>query len=153
MKGISIIINVLLLISSIRSENSFSKAWETICKINACEPTLQDCISDGCFGKASCRSCVETYHTTCSRCVDDIYDETTQITLPDNRKTIICDVSNQLHRTVCNFYCRTLYKPNYKCEIISDIPVCNCIDIATTTTTTTTKKPDYPSKFFIYFLV
>ena len=138
------------MISLIRNENDLtSKAWQSICKINSCESTLQECINDGCFGKISCKSCVEDYHTTCGRCVDDIYDEAAQITLPDNRKTIICDINNQLHTTVCNFFCRSLFKLNYKCEIISDMPVCNCIDASTTTTstmtTTTTKKPDNPS--------
>jgi hypothetical protein len=144
------IINFFLLINSIRNEDNSNKNWEFICKINSCESTLQDCIRGGCLGKPNCKSCVESYHTTCGRCVDDIYDETTQITLPDNTKTIICDLNNNLHSTVCNFYCRSFYKPNYKCEIISDIPVCNCIDTTTTsTTTTTTKKPNYPSNNLI----
>ena len=151
MKLISILlINLFLMISSIRNENDLSKAWQSICKINSCESTLQECINDGCFGKVSCKSCVEDYLPSCSRCVDDIYDEAAQITLPDNRKTIICDISNQLHTTVCNFFCRSLFKLNYKCEIISDMPVCNCMDASTTTTstmtTTTTKNPDNPSK-------
>ena len=154
-----IIINFLLLINSTRNEANLatSKSWESICKIQSCESTLEQCIQSGCLGKTSCKSCVETYHTSCSRCVDDIYDETTQVTLPDNHKTIICDANNQLHTTVCNFYCRSLLKPNYKCEIISDIPVCNCIDMisSTTTSTSTTKKPDYPSKifFFAFFIL
>jgi hypothetical protein len=121
--------------------------------INSCETTLQQCISIGCFGKANCKSCVEDFSPSCSRCVDDIFDETAQITLPDNRKTIICDANNQLHTTVCNFFCRSLFITNYKCEILSDLPVCNCKEIATsppttrTTTTTTTKIPvTYPSK-------
>ena len=158
MKLISILlINLFLMISSIKNEPSnLNKAWQSICKINSCEPTLNECISDGCFGKASCKSCVEDYLPSCSRCVDDIYDETTQVTLPDNRKTIICDISNQLHTTVCNFFCRSLFKLNYKCEIISDMPVCNCMDTTTptstnttttlsTSSTTTTKRPDNPS--------
>ena len=62
------------MISSIRNENDLSKAWQIICQINSCESNLQDCINDGCFGKVGCKSCVEIYHTTCGRCVDDIYD-------------------------------------------------------------------------------
>jgi hypothetical protein len=140
------LINFFLLINSIRNENDFNKAWQSICKINSCESTLKECVSDGCFGKANCKSCVEDYLPTCSRCVDDIYDESTQITLPDNRKTIICDINNSLHTAVCNFFCRSLLKPNYKCEIVSDIPVCNCFDTATSTTSTTTKiHATYPS--------
>ena len=162
MKTISLVLmNLLVLVSSTRSKYDLNKSWPVVCKINACEPTLKECISDGCLGKALCKSCVEEYHTTCGRCVDDIYDETTQITLPDNRKTIICDMSNQLHTTVCNFFCRSLFKLNYKCEIISDMPVCNCMDAAitttsttsttptTTTSTTTTKKPDNPSNMLL----
>ena len=151
MKPISILlINLFLLISSIRSEyDKLEKSWPVVCTVYSCESTLQQCISVGCLGKAFCKSCVEEYHTTCGRCVDDIYDETAQITLPDNRKTIICDMNNQLHTTVCNFFCRSLFKLNYKCEIISDVPVCNCMDTTTPTTTTaastTTKKPDNPS--------
>ena len=149
-KFVLIIINFLVLINSTKNENNLatSKSWESICKIQSCESTLEQCILSGCLGKTSCKTCVETYHTSCSRCVDDIYDETTQVTLPDSHKTIICDANNQLHTIVCNFYCRSLYKPDYKCEIISDIPVCNCIDMisSTTTTSTTTKKPNYPSK-------
>ena len=158
-----LIINLFLMINSIRNENDFNKAWQSICTLYSCESTLQQCINVGCFGKANCKSCVEDYPTTCSKCVDDIYDESTQITLPDNRKTIICDINNQLHRTVCNFFCRSLFKPNHKCDIISDMPVCNCIDLTTpitTSTTTTTatptvtttvssttthKNPEYPS--------
>ena len=161
MKLISILlINLFLMMSSIRNENNFSKAWQSICKINSCEPTLQECINDGCFGKVNCKSCVEDYHTTCGRCVDDIYDEAAQITLPDNRKTIICDINNQLHITVCNFFCRSLFKLNYKCEIISDMPVCNCMDTTATSTTTTTttfpttlttttKNPNNPSNLLL----
>ena len=155
MKLISILlINLFLMLSSIRSEYDLGlifKGWETTCKIiTSCESTLNQCIENSCLGKTSCRSCVETYLTSCLRCVDEIYDETTQITLPDNRKTIICDMNNQLHTTVCNFYCRSLFKLNYKCEIISDMPVCNCIDTTTltpttssmtSTTITTTKTP------------
>jgi hypothetical protein len=145
------------MISSIRNENDPSKAWQSICTINSCQSTLEICINAACFGKANCKSCVEDYQSTCVRCVDDIYDETAQITLPDNRKTIICDMNNQLHTTVCNFYCRSLFIPKYKCEIINDIPVCNCGDTTTpapttttrltTTTPTTTKGPQYPSNF------
>ena len=131
-----------------RNESGLNKAWQSICKISSCEPLLQECISDGCFGKANCKSCVDDYEPSCSRCVDDIFDETAQISLPDSHKTIICDANNQLHTTVCNFYCRSLLKPNYKCEIISDITVCSCIDIMpSTTTASTTKKPDFPSNF------
>ena len=142
------------MISSIKNEpSSLNKAWQSVCTIYSCESTLQQCINVGCLGKANCKSCVEDYPTTCSKCVDDIYDETTQVTLPDNRKTIICDMNNQLHTTVCNFFCRSLFKPNYKCEVISDIPVCNCLDIATssttTSTTTTTKKPENPSNMIL----
>ena len=146
---IVLLINLFLLISSLRSEPSnLNKSWQAVCTINSCESTLQQCIGVGCLGKVSCKSCVDVYHTTCGRCVDDIYDESTQITLPDNRKTIICDINNQLHTTVCNFFCRSLFKLNYKCEIISDMPVCNCMDTTTPTTTatsTTTKKPENPS--------
>ena len=151
---IVLIINVFLMINSIRNETYFDKAWQAICKVSSCEPHLQECINDGCFGKPNCKSCVDVYSSNCSRCVDEIYDETAQITLPDNRKTIICDMNNQLHTTVCNFFCRSLVKPNYKCEIISDIPVCNCIDstsspastTSTPSTTITTKSPiTYPS--------
>ena len=163
MKLMSILlINLFLIINSIRSEYDLDKSWQAVCAISSCQSTLQQCINDGCLGKALCKNCVNEYHTTCGRCVDDIYDETTQITLPNNRKTIICDMNNQLHITVCNFFCRSLFKPNYKCEVISDMPVCNCMDTTTPTTssttsttttlsttlTTTTKKPDYPSKFF-----
>ena len=149
MKMTSILfINLFLMISSIRNENDFYlsfKSWETTCKIISCEASLNQCIENSCLGKTNCRSCVDTYFTSCSRCVDDIYDETTLITLPDNTKTIICDIKNQLHTTVCNFFCRSLFKLNYKCEIISDMPVCNCMDITTSTFTTTTNKPEYPS--------
>ena len=159
MKLISILlINLFLVMSSIRSEYDLNKSWPVVCVINSCESTLQQCIDGGCLGKALCKSCVNEYHTTCGRCVDDIYDETTQVTLPDNTKTIICDMNNQLHKTVCNFFCRSSFKLNYKCEIINDMPLCNCMDKTTTITststttiipttfTTTTKKPDNPSK-------
>ena len=133
------LINLFLLVSPIRSQSYF-KAWQSICSIYSCEAHLQQCISLGCFGKANCKSCVEDFSSTCSRCVDDIFDETAQITLPDSTKTIICNANNQLHSTVCNFYCRSLYKINYKCEIVSDFPVCNCNPIAPTTTTTPYKQ-------------
>ena len=161
MKLISILlINIFLMINSIRNENELlNKAWGSVCKINFCGAALEECIDKDCLGKVNCKACVESYRKTCSICVDEIYDETAQITLPDQRKTIICDLNNQLHVTVCDFYCRSLFKQNYKCEIISNIPVCNCIDIATSTTTapstttttflfTTTKKPDHQSNTF-----
>ena len=131
---------MILIIGSKRSENNFYKAWQSLCAINSCESTLQECINHACFGKANCKSCVEDYKPTCSKCVDDIYDETAQFQLPgSNIKTIVCDSKSQMHTTVCNFFCRSLFKPNFKCEVISDFPVCNCIDSFTTTTTTTTK--------------
>lgn len=148
MKQLSIIA-LFLMISSVRNENYFktSKAWQSICKINSCEATLTDCINHSCFGKENCRSCVEDYLPSCTRCVDDIYDATALITLPDNRKTIICDMMNQLHLTVCNFFCRSSYKPNFKCEIINDFPVCNCIE--SIITVTEILKPDNPSNQFL----
>ena len=136
-----LLIDLILMISSIKNENDLNKSWPISCVVYSCESTLHQCISDGCFGKANCKNCVEYYHTTCGRCVNDIYDETTQITLPDNRKTIICDINNQLHTTVCDFFCRSLFKLYYICEIIINMPVCNCMDTSSTTTTTT-KKPD-----------
>ena len=150
MKLISILlISLFLLINSVRNENDLNKTWMVVCNINSCESTLQRCINDGCVGKVSCKSCVDNYLPTCSRCVDDIYDETTQITLADNRKTIICDLNNQLHKTVCNFFCRSLFKIDYRCEIISDMPLCNCIDISVSTTT---KIPvTYPSNIYFYY--
>jgi hypothetical protein len=138
-----ILLNVLLMINSISNESGLNKAWESICKINSCEPTLQECISDGCFGKTNCQSCVKDYNTNCSRCVEDIFHETAEIILPGNRKTIACNSHNQLHTAVCNFYCRSLSKSNYKCEIISDFHVCDCFETTkfTTVTTTTTTTP------------
>ena len=151
MKSLKILRVILffLMINKIRNE-SLSKNWQTICKIYSCEATIEKCIENGCLGKASCKSCVETYQSACSRCVDDIYDESTQIALPDNNKKLICDVTNKFHLTVCNFYCRSLFKIYFKCEIMSDIPVCDCKDgqdvsTTTSTTTTTTNEPDYPS--------
>jgi hypothetical protein len=168
MKQLSVLlINALLLISSIRNENNFDKAWQSICTINSCESTLKQCISIGCFGKANCKGCVEDFLPTCSRCVDAIFDETAQITLPDNRKAIACDSHNQLHTTVCNFYCTSLSKSNYKCEVIGGFPVCDCFETAkstavitttsttptTTTTTPTITTPLYPiSKNFLIIL-
>ena len=141
-------INLFLLINSVRNENDLNKTWMVVCNINSCESTLQRCINDGCVGKLSCKSCVENYLPSCSRCVDDIYDETTQITLSDNRKTILCIPESQLHLTVCNFFCRSLFNQDYKCEYISDlfVPICNCIDKVVSTTT---KIPvTYPSNVF-----
>jgi hypothetical protein len=140
-----LLINLFFMLSSIRSEYDLNKSWPISCVIYSCESTLHQCMNDGCFGKLSCNSCIETYLASCSRCVDDIYDEAAQITLPDNRKTIICDINNQLHTTVCNFFCRSLFQLYYICEIITNMPVCICMD----TTTTTTKKPDNPSKCFL----
>ena len=129
-------------ISSLRSRTSFNKAWQSQCLINSCEPTLQECISHACFGKANCKSCVEDYKPTCSKCVDDIFDETAQIQLPGiNSNTIICDSNNQMHTTVCNFFCRSLFKPFYKCEVLNSLPVCTCMDTLPTTTTTPTTTP------------
>lgn len=138
------LISLFLVISSIRSEYELTKAWQSICLINSCEATLQECINHSCFGKTNCKSCVEDYKPTCSKCVDDIFDVTAQIQLPGNINTIICDKNSQLHTTVCNFYCRGLFKPVSECEILNDFPVCNCVDSFTTTTTaptTTTAAP------------
>ena len=147
MKQVILLVSFFLLINSIKNENDLTsnKGWETVCHESSCKSTLEQCIQNGCLGKASCKSCVEYYLSTCSKCVDDIYDESTQITLGNNNKTIICDANNQLHTTVCNFYCRSLFKPNFKCEVISNIPVCNCIDLTTTTSTTTTTATRFPT--------
>lgn len=129
------IIFLFLLINLIKSEFfSLNKNWDTTCRFlsiffySECERTLERCIIgiNGCLGTENCRSCVEASQSSCKRCIDDIFDETTQITLPDNKKTIICDMNNKLHTTVCNFYCRSLNFTNYKCEILNDLPICNC---------------------------
>ena len=141
MKQLSIFwLSLFLMIGSIRSENLTSKAWQSICKLSSCEPTLKECINQSCFGKENCRSCVEDYSANCLRCVDDIHDPTALITLPDNRKTIVCDMNNELHLTVCNFFCRSSYKPSSKCEIKFDVPVCSCMD--STISLTTTRGPN-----------
>ena len=115
-------------------------------------------LSNACFGKANCKSCVEDYKPSCLKCVDDIYDETAQIQSPStNTNTIICDNNNQMHSTVCNFFCRSLFKPFYKCEVINSFPLCTCMDTVpttpTTTTTTTTTTTSFIPGLFVFGLI
>jgi WD40 repeat protein len=114
---------------------TLSHEWEQICEI--CQETLEQCIENDCLGEEECQDCIIENSLNCVSCFAEIFDESAQITLPDDSRTIICDADNELHVTVCNFFCRSLFKPNYKCEILNDVPVCNCLDKTTSLTVTT----------------
>ena len=114
-----------------------SPKWEKSCQ--KCHRPLENCKDLNWLGKNACNKCIIIANSfDCDSCLTEIFQESSIITLPNKRKTIICDKNNQLHTTVCNFYCRSLFKPNYKCEIVSNMPVCNCMHTTTPTTTTTT---------------
>jgi len=102
------------------------EGWEMICEMNSCQLILEECTNKGCLGKEGCKSCVESYQTTCLSCVLQIYDQTALVTLENDESTIVCDANNQLHKTVCNFYCRGLNKVYYKCETKEDQQICSC---------------------------
>jgi hypothetical protein len=124
----------------LKNENESARNWEVICSILACKSVLDKCVLDQCSGAYECRNCVFTQNQICSRCVDSILNE--QENAPGGMQTIICDSSNSLHETTCNFYCRMKGRNNGKCEQTEDYSVCNCNEnISTTTTSTTTLAP------------
>jgi WD40 repeat protein len=117
-----------------------SPKWAKSCQ--KCHRPLENCKDLNCLGKKACNKCIFIVNSfDCHSCLTEIFQESSMITLPDKRKTIICDKNSDLHTTVCNFFCRSLFKPNYKCEIVSNMPVCNCMDTTTSNPTTTTTTP------------
>ena len=113
----------------------FNQVWEYVCE--SCQETLEQCIENDCLGEEECQDCIIENSLNCVSCFTEIFDESALITLADNSKTIICDANNELHEIVCNFYCRSFFKPNYKCEILNDVSVCICVDKTTSFTETT----------------
>ena len=128
-----------------------SPEWVRSCQ--ECQKPLNQCIDDNCWGEEACKECIHANYSNCSECLAEIFQESSQITLPDNRETIICDINNQLHITVCNFFCRSLFKLKYKCEIISNMPICTCIDITLTTSSTYTIRPENSISMYLIKLI
>jgi hypothetical protein len=141
----------LISIKSFTNGSSFAeKNWESICSIFSCQPALNTCILNQCWGKDACRNCVRTQNQNCLRCVDDILNE--EYFSINGTQTIICDSINSLHETTCNFYCRIKEKETWKCEKIGGYPLCNCNEpnfsspttVKSTTAPTTTENSNKP---------
>ena len=138
---------LFLTLNVLIAKSEHSKGWETVCKIYSCQSVLKNCISNGCLGKDSCRSCIEVYDTSCSRCFDDIINEAVYAG-SNGQSTIICDKANELHLVSCELFCRTNFITKFKCEVLNGLPICNClgeqpiisttIDLTTSTASTTT---------------
>ena len=117
---------VILTLNVLIAKSEHSKGWETVCKIYNCQSVLKSCISNGCLGKDSCRSCVEVYDPSCSRCFDDIITEAFY-TGSNGQPTIICDKANELHLVSCELFCRANFITKFKCEVLNGLPICNCL--------------------------
>jgi hypothetical protein len=125
-----IVFFLLSILLKSRGENKLvskeeQKTWLTTCRLLDCKSTLRECISDGCLGKQSCKSCIQLTNIACLRCFDDILNEVDDF-LGSAQSTIICDKSNELHTTVCEFFCRTNFKTYWQCDVLNGIPLCNC---------------------------
>ena len=117
-------------VSSQSQDTFLSKFWPTTCNFFSCKDVLDRCVTFGCFGETGCRSCVEqmTIQFDCKVCANEIFREAQSIN-GLSHKTIFCDPTIALHRSVCAFYCRGIFKINAMCSIINDIPVCECLSI------------------------
>jgi len=116
---------IWLLLTTKLISNEAQKTWLTTCRLLDCKPTLRECINDGCLGKQSCKSCIQLTNVACIKCFDDILNEVDDF-LGSGQSTIICDKSNELHLTVCEFFCRINFKTYWQCDVLNGIPICNC---------------------------
>jgi WD40 repeat protein len=145
-----------ILIHSSFTSPEAGKLWISSCRLSNCQNALEMCVRDGCLGKAMCQMCIQQYSSECLKCVNEILSESEDL-LGANQPTIFCDNANPLHQAACSYFCRTNYKTQSKCVVISDLPICNCeIDLPSTIVSSTTNKPiSYPCKKIqlIFFLI
>jgi len=113
-----------------------AKGWESTCKILFCQTTLQTCVTNGCLGQQDCRKCIETVNQNCLRCYDDMVSQAYYTSI-NNQPTIVCDKNLELHQVSCQLFCRTNNFIDSKCDLVNNVPLCNCISTTTTTSTTT----------------
>lgn len=104
------------------------EGWEKTCEMYSCRSKLMECANQRCLGKEECTRCVQSYDSLCLRCVYGIFDEAGHVTLANNETTIVCDAGNQLHVTVCSFYCKSLNRVNNQCKTENGRKVCKCLD-------------------------
>jgi hypothetical protein len=114
-----------------------NKIWTFTCRVDNCKEGLETCISSNCFGARGCKSIIDEFYPTCSRCVNNILD-------PDGYELVngnyhsICDNNDDLQVKVCLFYCRVNYYPFGQCVRQNNVPICKCGSDAEITTVITT---------------
>ena len=113
------------------------KGWESTCKILFCQTSLQTCVTNGCLGQVDCRKCIESVNQNCLRCYDDIVSQAFYIQ-SNNQPTIVCDKNSDLHQVSCQLFCRSNNYADSKCDIVNNVPVCNCLLNSSSSTATST---------------
>ena len=133
---------IFLCIASV-SAVDLSKIWTVTCRSDFCKEGLDTCISSNCYGARGCKSVIDTFYPNCTRCVDDILDQS-NYELVNGNYQLICDNTDDLQVKACLFYCRVNWYPYGECvRQNNNMRICRClvedtnIPITTTTTTTT----------------
>ena len=121
-----------------------SKVFTVTCRNDFCKKGLETCITNNCYGARGCKSIIELFYPNCTRCVDDILDQS-NYELVNGNYHLVCDPNDDMQIKACLYYCRVYYYPFGQCLRQNNIPICRCSDEDTTTsfpasipTTTTT---------------
>ena len=116
--------------------------WTVTCRSEFCKESLETCISNNCFGVRVCKSIIDTFYPNCTRCVDDILDQS-NYELVNRNYQLVCDNTDDLQVKACIFYCRVNWYPYGDCVKQNNyMRICRCLDedintpISTLTTTT-----------------
>ncbi len=115
--------------SSLHSQlvNPSEKVWINTCRIFYCEYGLNMCVRNGCLGRSNCQNCIKEFFASCEICAQDIFSEA-QDFLNTGTATLLCDPSDQLHQVACSFFCRSNLKLYSECKLMSQKPLCQCLD-------------------------
>ena len=121
-----------------------SKVFTVTCRTDFCKEGLETCIQNNCYGARGCKSIIELFYPNCTRCVDDILDQSNYEFVNGNYH-LVCDPNDDMQIKACLYYFRVYYYPFGQCLRQNNIPICRCSDEDTTTsfpasipTTTTT---------------
>ncbi|RNA06506.1 hypothetical protein BpHYR1_054191 [Brachionus plicatilis] len=133
-KGV-LLISTLFFVSTLETWNIQPKFWLTSCSLSGCSLTLNAC--HHCYGEKNCKSCITSIKPECSKCVDDIFNQSDLQNVEDN-KYLLCDASDSFQVTVCHFHCRGKYYQTGNCIRLNNIPVCQCTSQVSSNSSTTT---------------
>ena len=104
-----------------------SKVYIITCRSGYCIEGLQACISNNCLGARQCRSVIESFYPTCTRCVDDILDQNSY-ELVNGNYHLVCNPNDDMQVKACLYYCRVYYYPFGECVRQNNVLICRCSD-------------------------